>query len=200
MTIRRAEPADAAGIATVHVRSWQSAYRGSIPQDHLDRLSADERRPLWEHRIAASSWPVRGVLVAETDGRLTGFAPFGPTRDKDADPATVAEVAALYLEPEAQGSGLGRAPIAKALDNLTTAGYTQVTLWVLNTSTKARLFYENTGWRSDGTVKTTTARGPELTEPRYHRERLALPPGHRTPPPPNEPASERPPPHHHGHR
>jgi hypothetical protein len=31
-----AEPADAAGIAVVHVRTWRDAYRWLMPQDYLD--------------------------------------------------------------------------------------------------------------------------------------------------------------------
>jgi len=38
--IRAALPTDAQGIAQVHVRSWQQAYRELLPSDFLDSLSA----------------------------------------------------------------------------------------------------------------------------------------------------------------
>jgi hypothetical protein len=36
--VRAATPQDALGVARVHVRSWQVAYRGLVAQDYLDRL------------------------------------------------------------------------------------------------------------------------------------------------------------------
>ena len=36
--IRQATLADADEIGAVHVRSWQSAYKGLLPQQYLDRL------------------------------------------------------------------------------------------------------------------------------------------------------------------
>ena len=36
--IRSAQPSDAAGIARVHVRSWQQAYAGLMPAEYLDAL------------------------------------------------------------------------------------------------------------------------------------------------------------------
>ena len=38
MTVREAQPRDAAEVAGVHVRSWQVAYRGLFPDDYLDGL------------------------------------------------------------------------------------------------------------------------------------------------------------------
>ena len=43
MNIRAAVAADARGIAEVHVRSWQAAYRGQIPDSVLAGLSVDAR-------------------------------------------------------------------------------------------------------------------------------------------------------------
>ncbi len=36
--IRAAEPADAAALGRVHVRAWQAAYPGVMPDDFLDGL------------------------------------------------------------------------------------------------------------------------------------------------------------------
>jgi hypothetical protein len=37
--VRPATPDDADAIASVHVRSWQAAYRGIVPDAMLDALS-----------------------------------------------------------------------------------------------------------------------------------------------------------------
>jgi hypothetical protein len=47
MIVRDAELRDARGIAEVHVRSWQAAYAGIIPDEELARLSVDQREQFW---------------------------------------------------------------------------------------------------------------------------------------------------------
>jgi RimJ/RimL family protein N-acetyltransferase len=171
MRVRRAEVADAAAIARVHVRSWQIAYRGLIPQDYLDRLDPAERRERWERGLAEQQWPRSGTLVAEcTDGRdgIVGFVHIGPSRDDDAGP-TVGEVSAIYALATVWGTGVGRELMAAALAGLGEAGYAQATLWVLDANARARRCYEAAGWRPDGTVKVDASRGFPLEEVRYRR-------------------------------
>jgi hypothetical protein len=43
MITRDAELRDAGGIAKVHVRSWQAAYAGIVPDEDLAQLSVDQR-------------------------------------------------------------------------------------------------------------------------------------------------------------
>src|SRR5918998_4172552 len=45
--VREARPADAAGIARVHVDTWRTTYRGIVPDDHLDALSYEARERFW---------------------------------------------------------------------------------------------------------------------------------------------------------
>ena len=118
--------------------------------------------------------------MAETDGSVTGFAGIRPARDADADPAIVGEVTTIYLTPGAWDTGTGRRLMTAALHTLTEAGYRQATLWVLDTNTRARRFYEKTGWHHDGTAKHDTSRGFPVTELRY-RHPIARPPEAATP-------------------
>jgi ribosomal protein S18 acetylase RimI-like enzyme len=148
MRIREAEPRDARGIAEVHVRSWQAAYRGQLTDDYLDGLSVEERleqhrRSLEQPRAEWRTW------VADDDGRVAGFAVTGPSEDADAEPST-AELYAIYLEPDRVGTGLGRGLLDHAIADLRERGFTVVTLWVLETNERARRFYQVAGWRADG--------------------------------------------------
>jgi hypothetical protein len=45
--IRTAHVDDAAAIATVHVESWRTTYKGIVPDDFLARLSYERRGQLW---------------------------------------------------------------------------------------------------------------------------------------------------------
>ncbi len=168
--VRPATLADADGIGRVHVRSWQTAYRGQMPQDHLDGLDPAHRAKLWR-RIIGETEPSRGgvfVAVAEGDG-ITGFASFGPSRDGDTDPGVTGEVFAIYADPDAWGTGTGRALMASAVAELARLGYADAILWVLDTNDRARRFYALAGWEADGANKTDGSRGFDLTEVRYRR-------------------------------
>lgn len=167
--IRPATPEDAEPIADAHVRSWQSAYRGLLPQQVIDRNDLTSRTADWRRILAAPG----DVIVAETaDHKLLGFAAAGPSRDADSDPAT-GEVQAIYLAPEAWGQGTGRQLMAAAVARLASNGFTRAILWVLDTNARARRFYEAAGWTPDGAVKNDDRHGVPISEVRYAR---SLPP------------------------
>ena len=65
MDIRAARMQDAPEIAVVHVRSWQAAYRGLLPQAYLDGLDPAQRIGRWERSLSAAGWSDGGTLVAD---------------------------------------------------------------------------------------------------------------------------------------
>jgi L-amino acid N-acyltransferase YncA len=163
MDIRRAATADAPAIASIHVRAWQAAYRGHLPDAFLDRLSAERGEPGWESAIAD---PEQRVWVAERGGRMIGFASTAPSRDQDAPPGT-GELLTIYLEPDVVGTGVGRELFAHAVDDLRARGYRRAGLWVLESNVRTRRFYEAAGWRPDGAAKVEPAGDVQLREVRY---------------------------------
>ncbi|HUI03973.1 MAG TPA: GNAT family N-acetyltransferase [Acidimicrobiales bacterium] len=158
--IRRAVVDDAAAIARVHVRAWQHAYPGLVPQDYLDALDAEERAGAWAHVLGTTAWPHTGVFVAigpdtrgGADGEVVGFSAISPSRDEDADPTAVGEIQTVYVDPTAWGTGTGSRLVARTLDELRAAGFRRATLWTLDTNERARRFYERRGWALDGVSK-----------------------------------------------
>jgi GNAT superfamily N-acetyltransferase len=168
MEIRRALPDDALGVATVHVRSWQAAYRGLLPDVYLDQLDVERRRVGWARTIEETEWPRNGTLVAiKANANVVGFAHVGPARDDDLDPAVVGELAAIYALPEVWGSGVGRRLMAAAANVLRDAGFGDAILWVLEGNDRAQRFYEIGGWGPDGTAKDVMIADTPLAEVRY---------------------------------
>ncbi len=152
MIVRRAVPADAPAIADIHVRSWQAAYRGLMPDDLLDGLSVADREARWTEAIAGRGGE-GAVFVAEQDGRLTGFCGASePSRDDDAAP-DVAEIGAIYVDPELFRAGAGQALMDAALAHLESAGWREATLWVLAGNEPALNFYARFGFAPDGSEK-----------------------------------------------
>jgi len=165
MPVRTATAADAASIAQIHVETWRVAYRGQIPDAVLNGLDVGRRTVLWQERLAQR----RGaVFVAEDGDSIKGFCDLVPSRDKDADARTVAEIGGIYILPQHWRKGTGRALCNRALATARQQDYTAVTLWVLASNDGARRFYEAMGFSLDGAAKTDKAAdGSELHEVRF---------------------------------
>jgi len=146
LVIRDARPQDAAQIAGVHVRAWQSAYRGLIADEILDAQRVADRERLWSDVLGRPV--VRGLpLTRVAIGGLTllGFCS-AIAHDDDAD----ATIGALYLEPAHLRGGIGSALLAAVLQTLAAEGRTDVVLWVLEGNLGAIAFYERFGFAADG--------------------------------------------------
>ena len=163
--IHRATSADAAAIAGVHVRSWQKAYRGILPQAYLDGLDVGARAEFWRREIAALPED-RRPWVAVVDGRILGFCAAGPARDDDL-PAGCAEVYAIYVDPECWATGAGKALMEHQLTFLRRRGVPEAALWVLADNTRAIGFYERGRWSRDGRSRTIAIGGRDVEEVRY---------------------------------
>ncbi len=165
LVLRPATPDDAGVLAQLHVAAWQWAYRDLIDADHLASLDPVARTPMWAERLTSG---LGRTVVAERAGRIVGFVTFGAAQDADATPA-VGQIFAIYLDESSQGTGVGRALMVHALQTLAAEGRTQATLWVLETNTLARTFYERGGWRTDGATQDEHVGSTTLREVRYRR-------------------------------
>jgi GNAT superfamily N-acetyltransferase len=164
--LRSAEPGDETSIAELHVLAWQVTYRGMIPDAYLDGLSVPKRSDIWRRLIVEFEPPVLGAFVALDGSRLVGFVHFCPTRDLGA-PRDVGEITAIYVHPDHWGEGIGRRLMHRAVESLDEAGFSTATLWVLDVNARARKFYEQTGWMTDGTTKEDQRGSFTLHEVRY---------------------------------
>jgi GNAT superfamily N-acetyltransferase len=165
MVIRVGRVSDAAGIGLVHVRSWQTAYEGLMPQEYLNGLDPVRRGSHWARRLGDTPQPGQVVLIADVDGAVVGFASLGPSRDDDAQ--GVGELYAIYLLPGCWGQGLGRDLMTASLQTMHRAAFTEATLWVLNTNERARRFYTASGWTLDEVTRQDDTHGFPLNEVRY---------------------------------
>ena len=163
-TVRPAEPADAAGIARVHVESWRHAYAGLVPGTYLASLDVDRRTEVWRRDLAAGS-RIR-AWVATVDDEVVGFISLGPSQDEDAERGTL-QVYAIYLDAGLWGSGVARELLRTALADVPPR--TAVTLWVFAENERARHFYRRHGFQPDGTERTEEVGGADLLQVRYRR-------------------------------
>lgn len=168
MMIRAAKIDDCGEIAQVTVASWKTTYRGQVPDSHLDELSVPRREERWREWFTHKG---KEFLVAEDNGRIVGFVNFGHSLDDDGTPGKTGEVYAIYLYAESQGKQIGKSLWNGAMQRLQERGFSEVTVWVLDTNRLAREFYERRGGFLDEAQKILTIGGQDLLEVRY---RVAL--------------------------
>lgn len=172
MKLRAAVPEDAMAVARVHVRAWQAAYRGLMPEDYLAGLRAEERAQRYDFASLDAAGP-RTLVAVEAD-TILGFATVSRARDEDA--AGQGELCALYVEPDCWGRGFGRELAAAARAELRTRGFGRAVLWVIAGNSRAERFYRADGWSLDGlrrphkvwNITVDTVRYGQALVPRQH--------------------------------
>jgi ribosomal protein S18 acetylase RimI-like enzyme len=160
ISVRPASAADARAIADVHVATWRGAYGHVFPADVLDSLNVDERERMWNQVISNEAMAVY-VADSADSGAVVGFVSVGPSRDEEGE----GELYAIYVHPDAWGSGAGKALMDAAREWLAQHFSTAV-LWVLEDNPRARRFYEREGWVVHGR-RMDVVRGVDVPEVRY---------------------------------
>ena len=144
LELRRASVDDAAAIAAISVRTWHHAYSDFVDPRTLAERTIELQQPRWTLRLQTGN----EVWVAELDGVIAGYAGVAPSTDDDAQPRTGA-LTDLYVEPAAQGAGLGAQLHEHAITRLAEREFSAATLWSFAGNEQARDFYERRGWQLD---------------------------------------------------
>ena len=159
MIVRPAEPGDARRLGEIHVETWRATYVGVVPQELLDSLSVDARERQWAEWIPD---PRTAAFVAELDDRVVGFVNVGPSFSEPG----VGELYAIYVVPDAHGTGAGPALIEAGVDWLAER-WSEAILWVATENPRARRFYERHGWVVDGERVDDVLPNAPVPETRY---------------------------------
>ena len=161
--VRPARADDVDDLGRVHVRAWQGAYRGVMPDDYLDALDPNERAAMWAEFLDRPQ-PDQRLHVVTADAGVVGFACFGTCRDSE--DAALGELYAINLDPSHWGRGLGRRLLSEVVHELAAFGDAAV-LWVVPENARARGLYESAGWVDDGGRRHDEVLGARVDEMRY---------------------------------
>lgn len=164
--MREAAPDDTEAIVSVTVAGWRAGYRDIIAPEKLAELPIDR----WRHEVGVGLRRAVGdafTYVAEIDGRFAGYCYVAaPSREADLRP-DVAELVAIYVDPDQWRQGAGEALMSAAMERLAGLPYTEVALWTFKENERAIAFYERDGWRPDGAEKIHARTGAPAV--RYRR-------------------------------
>jgi len=165
ISVRRARPADAAGIGAVHVSSWRSAYAGVLPDDYLANLSVARQTAYYDRAIRIGL----GVHVAvqadaemPSGSRVIGFS---TARRLRGNAVAEGEVETLYVLDDWKEYGLGRQLLRASGQHLAAMGCKSAFAWVLRDNPSI-FFYERLGGKRVAT-STTRVGGSDLVQTAY---------------------------------
>jgi GNAT superfamily N-acetyltransferase len=162
--VRDARAEDATAIAEVHVRAWQAAYRGLMPDEFLDRLDSQARAGRYTLGSRNPADP-QTLLAIDEHERLLGFATIAPSVEL----AAHGELRALYVDPTYWRAGVGLALMEGCLARLDESGCDRAVLWLLLGNERAARFYRACGWAPDGARRREEPWGIEVEVERWAR-------------------------------
>ncbi|WP_439595136.1 GNAT family N-acetyltransferase [Falsiroseomonas sp.] len=147
ISIRRARPGDAAGIAAVHVAAWRSAYAGILRDGYLAELS-EIRLASFYQRAILDRREGHAVFVATAPPeagapQVVGFASGGRARRRG---LAEGEVETLYVLDDFRERGCGRRLMRAMAAHLRAIGCNSAMAWVLEAN-PSRFFYRHLGGR-----------------------------------------------------
>ena len=153
VTVRPARFEDIEALGGVTARAYAAAYPGIIPDAVLEEWVADAPSMWVRWREAVEERPAdhpARAWVAERDGVIIGYATTTPAKDEWLPPPEGAgELTNLYIDPDAIGTGVGRALYRHAVDDLRERGFNPLVVWAFRDNPKAQRFYRRMGLAID---------------------------------------------------
>lgn len=138
LSIRPAEAEDLFTIGFLAQQIWPSTYRDILKQDQLDYMMNLFYSPESMKRQLVEEGHL--FLIAEDEEEPVGFADYSLI----AEPG-VYKLNKIYVLPELQGKGVGKAMLDFILGEIKSLDATELQLNV-NRHNKARVFYERMGF------------------------------------------------------
>ena len=116
ITIRDARPDDMAAVTAIYSKS----VVGGVASYEIEPPDVAEMTSRYE-AIVAKPYP---YLIAEVDGEIAGYAYASAFRTRPAYRFMVED--SIYLDPQFQGRGVGKALLANLIHECTALGYRQM--------------------------------------------------------------------------
>lgn len=140
ISYRKASIEDCLEVAKAHVRSWRESFAGLVPETVMERITVEKRTKVFKERFQSSAYKMYVAEVA--DGGIIGFADCGEPRNEI--DGYQAELYAIFLLPEFQGSGVGRRLFSLCVEAVVKSGKSSMYLYAFENS-PYRSFYDKMG-------------------------------------------------------
>jgi len=172
--IRKAVVTDVTDIVKINIKTWKIAYKGIVPQAHLDSLSINDKLPRWTKRIKNLKENKNEIFVAEISNingkELIGFSLGGPSHFEDFK--IDGDLHAIYVLPKYWKQGIGTLLFNAIIKSFLNKQYKTMVIWALKKNSACE-FYKNMGGLQKF-HKTLTYAGKELDALGFFWENLPV--------------------------
>jgi ribosomal protein S18 acetylase RimI-like enzyme len=148
-SVRLAWPSEAAQIAALQRRAWDTHLPADLAETLLASVSEFEMIEAWHAAITRPPQASYRVLVAIEAGRVVGLASTMPSPDEDSKPGVDGQIEEFIIDPAAQQRGHGSRLLNASADTLRSDGFRRAYCWVSENDALIR-FLAEAGWAPDG--------------------------------------------------
>lgn len=177
INIRKALIGDVEGSIDVNIKTWQTAYKGIIKDETLNRLDENREVRIERFKKEFGECDVEGKIiqhaVAVEADQVVGFVTYGKCRDgSEHGLDNASEIYAIYVLEEYQGKSIGKKLVHYVVEQLQNTGeYDKLVIWTLKDN-PSRGFYEHLGGKQR-LEKVIEIAGQSLDEVGYLYDSLA---------------------------
>lgn len=146
--VRHAVPLDAHGIQRTRILTWRQAYWDIVDRDFLTSLDIEDASERARQRMTDELLgivPPNFRLVAELEGEVVGFCVCGVKPDAPLEGTWF--MYALYVHPEHQGKGIGKALLETVKKEGRRRRHSRMTFGVFSDNEASKKFYFAQGAR-----------------------------------------------------
>lgn len=150
LEVRLAHSNEADALAEVQITTWRSAYAHILPREFLASLCHATLTERFRELIEGETTAVWGAFLG---GRAVGYAVLGE-KHQPQHPGDF-EIRALYVHPDAQSQGIGRALLYAGLKDAYAHGHRSAIVWAFSQNEPAKRFYTLLGgeWFAQSTFE-----------------------------------------------
>jgi GNAT superfamily N-acetyltransferase len=164
--VREATQADTESIVELTAAGWRAAYPGIVPAERIENLPIAG----WRHDIRSGLRAPKAdsfTRIAEAGGEVVGYSFVAAPGREEPEASRVAEVVAVYVDPERWRTGVGRALMGSVDEGAAQAGYEELVLWSFEQNERALAFYDALGWEREDLRRPHRASGASTIRLRH---------------------------------
>ena len=147
--IRKVRQGDEGSLAYIQTESWKAAFKDILSEETLQKCSDSNMAKAMYKQLLDEN--IGHGYILEIDSHPHCIAWWDKSRDNDM--LGYAELICIHSLQDKWGRGYGKQMISKVMDDMKSAGYDKVMLWVFTNNVRARKFYESCGFVTYGKVR-----------------------------------------------
>lgn len=142
VVIRHAVPGDETALAEIQAEAWEAAFSGILPDEKLKSHLDKQRIAQMYHYVLNETSAHGSLLLIDSQPHCMAF--WDSYRGENHP--DWAELICIHSRKGNWGRGYGSMMMEHILQEIKSAGFKQVGLWVFEQNIRARRFYEKHGF------------------------------------------------------